>query len=224
MRFVAALLFSTFFTLQILFAAALPKGFVDVKEVIPSIQLEIRYFSEDNFLGTRVDGYKAAKCYMSEAAAQALKKVQSRLKPFGLGLKLYDAYRPQRAVDHFVRWAKALDDTKMKQMYYPEVEKRNLFTDGYIAAKSGHSRGSSVDLTIISLREGTALDMGTHWDFFGRRSWPKSSDVTAAQSANRLLLRMVMLEHGFLPLKEEWWHFTLEHEPFPDTYFDFVIQ
>ena len=152
--------------------------------------------------------------------------MQKDLEAFGLGLKVFDAYRPQRAVDHFVRWAEDLDDTRMKAKYYPGVEKKHLFRDGYIAARSGHSRGSTVDLTIVSLGpdDPVELDMGTGWDYFGPRSWPASLDVSPQQRANRMLLQSLMVKHGFKPLAEEWWHFTLKDEPFPKTYFDFVIE
>jgi D-alanyl-D-alanine dipeptidase len=206
--------------------ADVPSGFVDTGEAVPGIEVELRYFTEDNFVGTVIDGYETERCYMTAEAAAALKNVQAELESFGLGLKVFDAYRPQRAVDHFVRWAEDLGDTKMKARYYPEVEKKNLFRDGYIAAKSGHSRGSTVDLTIVSRDTGVPveLDMGTGWDYFGPKSWPSSTEVSAEARANRLLLRSLMVKHGFHPLAEEWWHFTLVDEPFPDTYFNFPVR
>ena len=218
------------FLAVMLFSAGLvagpPVGLVEIREVVPGVVVDLRYFSNDNFVGRRVDGYAAARCFVSVEAAEALAAVQAELAAFGLGLKVFDAYRPQRAVDHFVRWAEDLADTKMKAKYYPEVDKANLFRDGYIAAKSGHSRGSTVDLTIVSLNEGepVELDMGTGWDHFGPKSWPSSRAVTAQQRANRMLLRSLMVKHGFRPLAEEWWHFTLVDEPYPDTYFDFVVE
>jgi D-alanyl-D-alanine dipeptidase len=159
-------------------------------------------------------------------AATALKKVQEELKSFGLGLKVHDAYRPQQAVDHFVRWAKDLEDTKMKSKYYPRIDKKNLLKDGYIAAKSGHSRGSTVDITIVTLdaQKSEELDMGTRWDFFGARSWPGSMAVSPAQRANRILLRNLMTKHGFKALKEEWWHFTLKNEAPPNKHFNFLVK
>ncbi len=207
-------------------AVSAPAGFVDIENVIPGVEVELRYFSEDNFVGQRVEGYESSRCYITSEAAEALKKVQQELSPFGLGLKIFDAYRPQRAVDHFVRWASDLADTKMKQKYYPGVAKKDLFKEGYIAARSGHSRGSTVDLTIVSLDDETAeeLDMGTGWDYFGPESWPGSQAVSAEQRAHRMLLQQLMTKHGFKPLAEEWWHFTLVDEPFPDSYFDFVIE
>ena len=206
--------------------AAVPPGFVEIKEAVPGIEVELRYFSEDNFVGVLIDGYQAERCYITADAAAALKNVQAELESFGLGLKVFDAYRPQRAVDHFVRWAEDLGDTRMKARYYPDVEKKNLFRDGYIAAKSGHSRGSTVDLTIVSRDTGepVGLDMGTGWDYFGPKSWPSSIEVSAGARANRMLLQSLMVKHGFRPLAEEWWHFTLENEPFPDTYFDFPVR
>ena len=207
-------------------ATNLPVGFVDVKVVIPDIQLELRYCTEDNFVGQRISGYEKPRCILTKKAATALKKVQDELKTFGLGLKVYDAYRPQQAVDHFVRWAKDLDDTKMKSKYYPSIDKKNLFKDGYIVGKSGHSRGSTVDITIVTLdsKKSEELDMGTGWDFFGPRSWPGSMTVSSTQRANRMLLQNVMKKHGFNSLKEEWWHFTLKNETFPNKYFNFLVK
>ncbi len=212
-----------------------PEGFVDLKAFIPSLVVEPRYFGEDNFVGRRIDGYEAPRCLLTREAAEALKEVQGALRPFGFGLKVFDAYRPQRAVDHFVRWAKDLDDRKMKTRYYPEVEKSQLFAKEYIAARSGHTRGSTVDVTIVVLPEPGAgegeptfeeLDMGTGFDLFGPQSWPASKDpgITPAQRANRLLLQQVMTRHGFKPYAYEWWHFTLKDEPYPETYFDFPIR
>lgn len=206
-------------------AGELPTGFVDITDIIPGIELDMRYHSDANFVGRRIDGYEAPRCIISEKAAVALRAVQAELNNRGLGLKIYDAYRPQRAVDHFVRWAQDLGDTRLKETYYPGVAKKDLFKDGYIAEKSGHSRGSTVDLTIVMEGElPQELDMGTAWDFFGLQSWPASTEVTPAQKTNRMLLQGIMVKHGFRPLEQEWWHFTLEDEPFPDQYFDFVIK
>jgi len=203
---------------------AVPIDFVDISRYVPSIELDVRYFGRDNFIGMPIDGYEAARVFMTRPAAEAMSVVQLELGQLGLGLKIFDAYRPQQAVDHFVRWAQDLQDTRMKWRYYPEVDKQNLFRDGYIASRSGHSRGSTVDLTIVSLETGQELDMGTHWDFFDTRSWPSSMDVSPKQRANRMLLRLLMTKHGFQPLQEEWWHFSLENEPYPDTYFNFIIR
>lgn len=208
----------------IVLAQDVPSGFVDLKKAVPSLVLELRYSGENNFIGKPIDGYEARICYISTPAAVALKSGQEKLLPFGFGLKIFDAYRPQRAVNHFVRWAKDLNDTKMKASYYPDVLKSELFDKGYIAARSGHSRGSTVDLTLIDLATGKELDMGTGFDFFSPISWPTSKEVTSQQRANRLLLRSVMLSQGFRPLEEEWWHFTLANEPYPMTYFDFTVR
>ncbi len=207
-------------------AKDLSDGFVDLETFIPTIELNIRYYTSNNFVGKRIDGYESPKALLATQAAEALKNVQAELATFGLGLKVYDAYRPQRAVDHFVRWAKDLDDIKMKLKYYPEVNKANLFTENYIADKSSHSRGSTVDVTIVSLSDTdlVEMDMGTNWDFFSPNSWLQSSIVTPQQRANRALLHNMMSKHGFKPLKKEWWHFTLENEPYADRYFDFPIQ
>ncbi|MFK7863032.1 MAG: M15 family metallopeptidase [Pseudohongiellaceae bacterium] len=204
------------------------EGFVDVVDYFQLNGLvlthDVRYFSEDNFVGEPIDGYNAAKVFLTEEAAKQLVVAAKQLEGQGLGFKVFDGYRPQPAVDHFVRWASDLHDTKMKSKYYPSVEKRNLFRDGYIASRSGHSRGSTVDLTLIDLETTKELDMGTGWDFFDALSWPSSEGVTVLQKNNRLKLREVMLSVGFRPLKEEWWHFTLDSEPFPDRYFAFPIE
>lgn len=205
-------------------AAGMPDDFVHVSDLIPDAVLEIRYTGSDNFLGQPVDGYLAPVCILHRDAAAALKQVQAALAPFGLGIKLFDGFRPQQAVDHFVRWAKDLSDTRMKSRYYPDVDKANLFAEGYIAARSGHSRGSTVDLTLVSKTDGTELDMGSGFDFFGPVSWPTSQAVTAQQRANRMLLQAVMVTHGFKPYMQEWWHFTLADEAYPDTYFDFPVE
>lgn len=202
----------------------LPKGFSYVKDIAPTIQSELRYCSHNNFVGVPVSGYKYDVLITSTATAKALKKVQSELFSKKLSLKVFDAYRPQSAVNHFIRWAKAVKDTVMKQKYYPAHNKRNLFRLGYIATKSGHSRGSSVDLTIVDLTTKKELDMGSPFDFFGDISSTYSKDITEQQLSNRLLLRTVMTKHGFRPYNKEWWHFTLRNEPFPKTYFNFPIK
>ena len=201
-----------------------PDSFLELQELIPSIRLELRYFSEDNFVGQILDGYHANKVFMTREASTALSNVQDELAAFGMGLKVFDAYRPQRAVDHFVRWAQDLGDTKMKAVFYPSVAKQDLFSSGYIAQRSGHSRGSTIDLTIVDLQSGSELEMGTLWDFFDPSSWPSNLDMPPQSRANRNLLNAVMTRHGFRALPEEWWHFTLENEPFPDTYFDFPVK
>lgn len=205
---------------------ALPSGFVDARETVPGLVLELRYRTHYNFVGEPIDGYLAEKCVMTREAADALAKVQDELGMFGLGLKVFDAYRPQRAVDHFVRWAEDPDDTRMKGEFYPRVEKSELFEKGYIAARSGHTRGSTVDVTLVALEQAEVpveLDMGSPYDFFGPVSWPGYKDISGQARANRMLLRTVMVRHGFQPYDQEWWHFTLKKEPFPETYFDFPI-
>lgn len=208
-------------------AADLHEDFVYIENVIPNIKVDLRYCTDSNFLGRRVDGYVQPRCILTKQAAEALAKVQEDLNRFGLGLKVFDAYRPQRAVDHFVRWGKDLNDTKMQAEYYPKVEKKDLFKEGYIAEKSGHSRGSTVDLTIVCLgrqSEEPELDMGTAFDFFGPEAWPDSQLVSPVHRAHRMLLQVLMGKHGFEPYPKEWWHFTLRDEPFPETYFDFPVQ
>lgn len=188
---VRSLLFLLLFTMSQL-SATVPVGFVELKKEIPDVVIDLRYYGENNFLGHKVDGYEMPVCYITTPAAKALKAVQEELKLYGLGLKIFDAYRPQRAVDHFVRWAKDLNDTKMKQEFYPDVEKSQLFEKGYIAAHSGHSRGSTVDLTLIDLKSKKELDMGTNFDFFSPLSWPSHLALSTQQRANRLLLHSVM--------------------------------
>jgi D-alanyl-D-alanine dipeptidase len=200
---------------------------VYVRDLVPDIEIEMRYVGKNNFVGRPIDGYYEQRAILTRQAALALKKVQDDLAPFGLGLKIFDAYRPQRAVDHFSLWAKDLDDKRMKQRYYPNVEKENLFSKGYIASKSSHSRGSAVDVTIVSATgpdKGSELDMGTPFDFFGNGSWPHDLSMTPEQRAHRLLLRNAMIRRGFKPYNKEWWHFNLLNEPFPETYFDFPVR
>ena len=202
----------------------LPKGFVYLSNIDASIQTEMRYISHNNFIGKPIDGYKKAVIIVTEPAAIALKNVQKQLLEFNLSLKIFDAYRPQQAVDHFVTWAQALNDTIMKRQYYPEVPKTELFDRGYISKKSGHTRGSTFDLTIIDLATNTELDMGSPYDFFGELSHALNGKISKKQRANRLLLRNLMTTNGFKSIRTEWWHFTLKDEPFPDTYFDFPIK
>ncbi|WP_407557832.1 M15 family metallopeptidase [Winogradskyella sp. 4-2091] len=203
---------------------SLPEGFVYVETVIPDLNVELRYFSENNFVGDSIDGYKANRLILTKAAAEKLKLVQEELQNQNLCLTVYDGYRPQRAVNHFIRWAKDLNDTLKKQQFYPEVNKRNLFKSGYIASRSGHSRGSTLDLTISDGETGEPLDMGSPFDFFGEESWVAHEGLTEEQRKNRQLLKTVMLKHNFRNYPKEWWHFTLRWEPFPKTYFDFEIE
>ena len=204
--------------------SVLPDGFTYIKEYIPDIKIELRYYTSNNFIGERIRGYNKPAGILTKKAAISLAKVQSELEDFGLGLKIYDAYRPQTAVNHFVEWAKNLSDIRMKPEFYPGVAKENLFKEGYISERSSHSRGSTVDLTVISLETGAELDMGSSYDFFGTESWPTYPDITQQQRSNRLLLQSLMTKYGFLPYPREWWHFTLENEPYPDTYFDFPVE
>ena len=189
-----------------------------------NVQVNVRYYTTDNFIGEAINGYEASRIYLTREAHEALEGVIGDAEVFGLGIKVFDAYRPQQAVDHFVSWARDLSDTRMKSQYYPNVDKANLFRDGYIAARSGHSRGSTLDLTLFDLETGEELDMGTPWDFFDLSSWGESNAVSLQQRANRALLRALMTKHGFMPIDEEWWHFTLQDEPYPDTYFNFLVR
>jgi len=201
-----------------LYADTKQTAFTDINKAIPGITFDMRYTTTENFIGRPIDGYIEPICFLTNETAVALANVQQHLQKSGLSLCLFDCYRPQRAVDHFVRWAKDLNDTKMKSSYYPNVEKKDLFRDGYIAARSGHSRGSTVDLTI------NGLDMGTPFDFFDPRSHTDSDEVTKEQHENRMRLKKVMEANGFTNYAEEWWHYTLEDEPYKRDYFDFAIE
>ena len=198
--------------------------FVLLSEAVPDAILETRYYSTYNFVGDRINGYEAPVAYLTKAAAKALREVSDELVSRGYRLKIYDAYRPQRAVNHFEEWAKDLDDTRMKKYFYPELNKDVLFDQGYIAHRSGHSRGSTVDLTLFDMTTEKEADMGGTFDYFGELSHPDYKDITEAQYQNRMLLREVMVKHGFKPLAEEWWHFTLKDEPYPNTYFTFPVK
>ena len=210
-------------------------GFVNLTDVVPDAILEIRYFSTFNFVGARIDGYLQPTALLTREAADSLKAVSDDVKRLGYRLKIYDAYRPQCAVDHFVRWSLDPADTLMKASFYPMLDKPVLFEQGYIASKSGHTRGSTVDLTLFDVASEKELDMGGTFDWFGEESHPDycgdpetgtyspSEGLTAEQFRNRMILRAAMTRHGFLPLPEEWWHFRLENEPYPDTYFTFPL-
>jgi D-alanyl-D-alanine dipeptidase len=201
-----------------------PDVFVDAAAVAPGLIVEARYAGPHNFVGRPIDGYDKPICYLTRAAAAALAQVVADLAPRGLAIKVFDCYRPERAVAHFVRWARNLGDVAQKAEFYPHVDKSTLFRDGYIAARSGHSRGSTVDLTLARSADRQELPMGTPFDFFSPRSWPSDRSVRAEAQANRALLAEVMRKHGFRPYDKEWWHFTLRHEPYPDTYFDFPVR
>jgi D-alanyl-D-alanine dipeptidase len=200
--------------------------FVEVSEAVPDVILEIRYYSTYNFVGTRIDGYARPLALMTRQAADSLRKVSDEMKAQGYRLKIWDTYRPQRAVNHFIRWAEDLQDTAMKAIFYPMVDKSRLFEEGYIYARSSHSRGSTVDLTLVDEQTGKELDMGSPFDWFGVESHPdyKGEGDSENWQANRLLLHDAMVRHGFEGIDSEWWHFTLANEPYPDTYFDFVIE
>lgn len=201
----------------------LPEGYVYIKDVVPSVREDIRYAGEHNFIGRPVDGYRAARGVCTLKAALALKKAAGVFAKDGFTVLIYDAYRPQRAVDHFVRWSLDLGDTAAKAEFYPALDKAELFEKGYIARRSGHTRGSTIDLTLLDA-QGNPLDMGGEFDWFSPVSGHHYADLTSAQKQNRAYLKRVMEEAGFAPYSEEWWHYRLEDEPYPDTYFDFPIE
>ena len=222
-----------------------PSGFVQLSDAVPDVILEIRYHSTFNFIGDRIDGYERSTALLTVEAAKALKAVSDDVKAQGYRLKIFDAYRPQRAVNHFIKWAKKTEDTRMKAYFYPNLDKSVLFARGYIAERSGHSRGSTVDLTLFDMTAGKEVDMGGTFDWFGREShpdWcgdpetgeytgefpggtlPAGGMINAVQFHNRMLLRQAMMRHGFKPIISEWWHFTLADEPYPDTYFDHPVR
>jgi len=217
--------------------------FVTLTDVVPDAILEIRYFGTYNFVGQRIDGYEAPTALLTRQAAEALKAVSDDVKSQGYRLKIYDAYRPQKAVDHFMRWAADLEATEMKPYFYPDLDKSVLFEREYICEKSGHTRGSTLDLTLFDMTTEKDLDMGGTFDWFGPESHPDfcgnpetgeytgdnsssptARTITAEQFEHRMILRRAMLAHGFKPFATEWWHFTLENEPFPDTYFTFPVK
>ncbi|WP_197287428.1 M15 family metallopeptidase [Streptomyces apocyni] len=224
-----------------------PHAFVALRSVDRTIIEEMRYFTPHNFVGERIDGYRQPLCILTRQSAEALRRAQRKLLRQGYSLKVYDCYRPQRAVNHFVRWAKDLNDQRMKREFYPQVDKSRLFEDGYIAEKSGHSRGSTVDLTLVKLPAkptrpylpgeplvpchapqderfpDNAVDTGTGFDCFDTLSHTDDPRITAEQRAHRDLLRNTLATVGFGNLPEEWWHFTHHNEPFPNTYFDFPV-
>ena len=197
--------------------------FVLVSDAIPDVMLEMRYYSTFNFVGERIDGYDEPVAILTRQAAEALKAAADEFALLGYRLKIFDAYRPQRAVAQFCTWAQDADDTRMKEYFYPQLDKQELFSQGYIAERSGHSRGSTVDLTLFDMRTAREADMGGGFDYFGELSHADYAGISEAQYAMRMLLRKVMVKHGFRPYTGEWWHFTLENEPFPDTYFDFPV-
>jgi len=204
----------------------LPDGFVRLREVVPQLLQDVRYFTSNNFLGRPVDGYEAPECLMTRQAAVALQAVDDALRQDGMALLLFDSYRPARAVADFKAWAHRPDDPAIKAAYYPHLEKAELFGLGYLAERSSHSRGSTADLTVVALEGGAPreLDFGTPFDFFDPRSHTANPDIAAEARRNRDMLLAVMDAHGFENFAQEWWHFTLRGEPFPDTYFDFPVR
>ncbi|MFZ1344897.1 M15 family metallopeptidase [Thiothrix eikelboomii] len=204
----------------------LPTGFVRLSTYAPLIVRDMRYYGSNNFLGEPVDGYQQNEAILTTAAAKALVQVQTALAEFGLGLKIFDAYRPQQAVNHFLRWEHLPEDHQIAERFHPDLSKSELFAQGYIAKRSSHTRGSTVDLSLVNLQHPShpELDMGTEFDFFGPASAPNYPKLTPNQRANRLLLKLVMEGYGFQGFNLEWWHFTLGHEPYPHQYFDFVVQ
>lgn len=198
--------------------------FVCVADAIPDVIQEMRYYTTYNFIGARIDGYDAPIALLTRETVDALRAASEDAAALGYRFKIYDAYRPQSAVDHFVRWAQDSSDQKMKRYFYPDLEKSELLRQGYIARSSAHSRGSAVDLTLLNMNTGAEADMGGRFDWFGESSHPDYADLTADQLENRRLLQTIMKSHGFYPSGCEWWHFTLENEPFPDTAFTFPIQ
>jgi D-alanyl-D-alanine dipeptidase len=200
-----------------------PAAFVDAATVVPGLVLDMRYAGSHNFVGRPIDGYEAPHCLLAQPAAAALAEVARDLEPRGLVIKAFDCYRPVRAVENFMHWARNLTDTAGKAEFYPDVDKRTLFRDGYIASHSGHSRGSTIDLT-LARADGHELAMGTPFDFFSSKSWTADPTISAEQHANRMVLAAAMHRRGFRGYDKEWWHFTLRDEPFPETYFDFPVR
>ena len=200
-----------------------PSGFVLLADLVPGIVQEIRYYSTYNFVGERIDGYEEPCALLTVEAARALKAVAGEMNALGYRLKVFDAYRPARAVRHFVLWGIEDLDLRMKPYFYPDLQKQELFDRGYIASRSSHSRGSTVDLTLLDMATGREADMGSPFDLFSERSHPDCKDVTPEQYENRMLLQGAMVRNGFDPIDCEWWHFTLRNEPCPDTYFDFPV-
>lgn len=225
-----------------------PADFVSLSDVDPTIQYDIRYATPHNFTGDPVDGYLAPMCILTRTTAEALHRAQREFLEQGLALKVYDCYRPQRAVDDFVGWAQDLPDQRMKAEFYPRVDKADLFRDGYIAEQSGHSRGSTMDLTLVPLAEAQtrpyvpgeplvdctapqairfpdqSIDMGTGYDCFDTLAHTLDPRVQGDQLKNRLLLKDGLEKQGLVNYENEWWHFTFQPESYPETYFDFPVE
>ena len=198
-------------------------GFVLLADFVPGIIQEIRYYSTYNFIGDRIDGYEEPCAIMTAEAARVLKAVSNEVSVHGYRLKVFDAYRPVCAVRHFVLWGIEDLDLRMKPFFYPDLEKQELFVKGYIAARSSHSRGSTVDLTLLDMKTGREVDMGSPFDFFSESSHPDYRGITQEQYENRMYLQNIMVRNGFQPYDCEWWHFTLKDEPYPETYFEFPV-
>ena len=203
--------------------AADPSGFVVLADYVPHIVQEIRYYSTYNFIGERIDGYEEPCALLTKEAARALKSVSNEMIVQGYRLKIFDAYRPVCAVKHFVLWGIEDQDIRMKPYFYPDLQKQELFEKGYIAKKSSHSRGSTVDLTLLDMSTGKELDMGSPFDLFSVASHPDYKGITEQQYENRMMLQRAMVRNGFEPIDCEWWHFTLKEEPYLDTYFEFPV-
>ncbi len=198
-------------------------GFVYLDEVLTHAIYDVRYASDHNFVGKKIEGYHTDRIVITASAAKALKSVEDRLYKLGYGLKIFDTYRPQTAVNHFIDWAKDPADTLTKQEFYPEKDKKNLFQLGYISTRSGHSRGSTIDLTLYHIRDNKEIDMGSPYDFFGEISHHDYSKVTKTQLKNRFFLKTMMYDGGFRSYSKEWWHYTLRGEPYPKTFFDCIV-
>jgi D-alanyl-D-alanine dipeptidase len=202
-------------------------GMVDIRSLVPDFAVDMRYAGTENFVGTRVEGYESPRCYLLRPVAKALQRVELALRQQQMRLKIFDCYRPTRAVQHFVRWGGDLEDQRTKSKYYPNLDKSRLLGD-YIAPISGHSRGATLDLTLMKCdskgKQCEPLDMGTEFDFFDVRAHTDASDVTPEQRGNRLLLRSAMEREGFANYTLEWWHYTLKPEPTPDTAYDFPVR
>lgn len=228
-------------------ATEIPDGFVWLRDIDPTIEQEMRYYGDHNFMGRPMAGYEAPECILTRQAAAALAAIQAELAQSRLSLKVYDCYRPQRAVDGFVAWSKDVPDQTMKAEFYPRIDKARVFELGYVAARSGHTRGSTVDLTIVPKDHAidrpfilgeplvdcaalaterfpdTSLDFGTGYDCMDEKSHHGRTDIPAVAQANRAMFKDIMERHGFVPVDVEWWHYSLKDEPFPDTYFDFPV-